>query len=217
MCICAVCYEVTNFFNRFILALHEYKSQGFLVKSCCVFTSIFYCCFKNSEKVGNIILNLNNPSQMVYVWKQILDHVKLEISEWSLWTIFLALKKDGFLKTIYVEQNITSEYRLLLLDILQEFVESENKVGCIDSSSILNTPEGFKASNHVSGDTLPIDCLQFLITLTTSEIDSFLSLASSCSTETFEEGQIEHLCKLCSLLLKLASFEHYRKIILQKE
>lgn len=156
---------------------------------------------------------------MVSVWKQILDHVKLEVSEWSLWTIFLALKKDGFLKTIYVEQSITNEYRLLLLDILQEFVESENKVGCIDSSSTLNTPEGFQACNQVSGDTLPIDCLHFLIALTTSEIDSFLSLASSCSTETetFDESQIQHLCKLCSLLLKFASFEQYHKIIQQEE
>ena len=140
---------------------------------------------------------------MTSVWKHILNHVKFEISEWSLWIIFLGLQKNNFFEFLY--NNVDSNHQLLLLDIISQFLEEEPQIG--------NRVKSFEdyqirsqSHNHV---TIPNDCVRYIINLFKNEI-MLLELAKMNS-----EDKICIICKLNSLLVKISSIDYFREIVQQ--
>lgn len=193
---------------------HEDRLNSLFAKLCYVFTANLYSCLKNSESMQSLIL-MNHSKEMAPVWKHILDHIRLEISEWSLWAIFLGLKRDNFFEMLYI--GVGQEDRLLILDIASEFVEGEHKDGDKVILTKLNFPEDYLTLSQSSNGTLPNDCVKFIMNLFKSEITSFLQLAQSGNIETLNEDMIRLICKLSSLLLKISSMDIFRKVIQQEE
>ena len=159
----------------------------------------------------------NSSPQIFHIWQHLLNHVKLEISEWSLWIIFLGLTKERFFEMLFA--NISSQSRLLLLDIVFEYIENEYKNSNSNVAfSNMNFPEDYQSINDLTNrKILPNDCISFMVDLVKCEIYSFLSLASLGNTQTCEEDTIRLLCKLCSLLLKLTLIEDCRQVIQQDQ
>jgi len=165
-----------------------------------------YCYLKNYESMQTSFL-LNHSQEMLSIWQHILNHVKLEVSEWSLWIIFLGFKQDYFFQSLY--SGIDIEYRLLILDILLEFFEDECKTNlsdlCFNECAIPPT-------SQVPTKILPNDCLIYLANQFKVEIENFLHIPNLENAEMFEDN-IRLACKLSALLRKVTSIEGCIEVI----
>lgn len=188
----------------FVFSLYNFnqytdKLNSLIQKVAYVFTSILHCVLKGTYFIQDFSSKLWGSSpEILLLWNHILNHIKLEFSEWSLWAINLRLKHDdGFFKTLYSASEIES--RLILLDILFE-MKIDDDVKC-SSNNIFSTK-----------------CVEFLIDIYQDEIGMFINAASFGTIESYCTHNKFLVCKLSSLLLKvLTSGDHYRDIIKDKK
>ncbi|KPL99169.1 ataxin-10-like protein [Sarcoptes scabiei] len=101
-----------------------------LQKNCClVITALMYELLQHStghcQSFVDPIFDELDCNDKLDFWLLLFNLVISEISEWALWIIFIALKKKTFTRKLF--SKLTVNYRLILIDILQEFVEDEAK------------------------------------------------------------------------------------------
>src|SRR5699024_12748690 len=98
------------------------QAISYLRKSSLVFTAILYSCLKIDDQLQKKIFT-RQTERVADLWIPLLDHVMLEISEWSLWIYFVGLKIDGFFDFVF--SNVSFRRQMLIVDIISAMVDVE--------------------------------------------------------------------------------------------
>uniref|UniRef100_A0A834R3E2 Ataxin-10 n=1 Tax=Sarcoptes scabiei TaxID=52283 RepID=A0A834R3E2_SARSC len=181
-----------------------------LQKNCClVITALMYELLQHStghcQSFVDPIFDELDCNDKLDFWLLLFNLVISEISEWALWIIFIALKKKTFTRKLF--SKLTVNYRLILIDILQEFVEDEAKNANVKEWNMKNLDYD---SQYECFDR---DIIVFLSEFFKQNISDYLQQKTFHSNKECNQEEIHLVCKICEFLLKSCSFEFCHKII----
>lgn len=202
-------YDFSFLLTAYSIPNEQLNSQ--FLKLSIASSALLFTCLNDNQRLQ---IEIFEKKAQDHVWNDLLDHIASEISEWSLWILFLALKRPKFIPVLYT--NTSNSNRLLLIDICLEFIDdcyrkySESSPDKLD----LKLPEDCDSINQLP-DVFPEDYLTFFRQLFKTEIDFILQ--NDFGNIVVENKQRVRLtCKLSHLILKLSSMEIYRNLFQDK-
>lgn len=200
--------------SSFLLNLHarqqfkEIINKQF-IKSSVATSALLYNCLNNNDTLQKQIF-VDRSQNLIELWQCLLKHVEMELSEWSLWILFMGLKMPYYLEHLF--SSIPNKEKLILVDICCELIDNELKT----SSQTENIKQESFDLNHIKEfndlktEIFPKDSLQFLYKNFVAELQDILKKGIDTSVE-LDRNQVQLTCKSSSLILKISSIEIYRK------
>lgn len=172
-----------------------------------VYTALLFRSFFNDSIRFERILNDEIVPDTNNFWNPLFDHVEIELSEWSLWIFFLALKHEEFVKNLYC--IISSKRRMILLDICMEFVDDECKKQK-EIPTIKNIePDDCINLYDCQLCPLPEEFVKFINQLFHHQIREYFNKSNFDSNSE----DLIVFSKISSFLLKIIAFKSYENIL----